>query len=645
MAIAKIKCLRVIGMKDRLLEAADALVRLQCFEPDDPLSFHSDVKMFMPVTEADPYSDVIDAFNAAIAASGIECRTVDISKRKFTDETAAEVAAAVEKINGFADRRIRLEDEIAQCERGMEQIRHFLDLDLEIGKINECRYIKANFGKLPKDSYEKMQEYNDNPFIVFFPCSSDDDYYWGLYISPIANSDDVDRVFSGLYFESCGALELDGTPSEYYEAQKKRLPELRQQLENLKAEFEDFKKSNADDLDFYYSFFTEQQRKYDVMAKAVTYSKSFMIVGWVPEERADEAVEKLTAIESVECKLTDGMKELKHSPPVQLKNNFFTKAFAYFTEMYGLPGYNELDPTAFVAITYTILFGIMFGDVGHGIMVALFGVFMKKKMKNPLGSILIPCGISGAVFGAVYGSVFGYEHLLDPVFHALFGLEEKPIEVMKPATTNMIIYAAVGIGMLLVTLAIILNIIVSLRTNDKEEAVFGSNGIAGLLFYGSVVAMLICMITGIEMAAPIRAVLICFIAAALLMIFLKEPLGRLAAGKKDWQPESWGGYCVQSFFELFEYCLSYVTNTMSFLRVGAFVLVHAGMMEVVFTLANMTSGVGYAAIVVVGNIFVMGLEALLVCIQVLRLEFYEMFGRFYKGSGRRFEPIKSAEAA
>ena len=84
--------------------------------------------------------------------------------------------------------------------------------------------------------------------------------------------------------------------------------------------------------------------------------------------------------------------------------------------------------------------------------------------------------------------------------------------------------------------------------------------------------------------------------------------------------------------------LSYVTNTMSFLRVGAFVLVHAGMMEVVFTLANMASGVGYVAILVVGNIFVMALEALLVCIQVLRLEFYEMFGKFYKGDGRAFKP-------
>ena len=638
MAIARIKCLRVIGLKEQLFDAAEALVAAQCFEPDDPLSFHSDIKMFAPVAAQNPYSEVIESFRAAVASADIRCSAVSVSGRKFNDETLEKVKQTVDSINGFSDRCIRLEDDISRCERGIEQISHFLDLDLEIGKINECKYIKADFGKLPKESFEKLQEYNENPFAMFFPCSSDDDFYWGLYISPVSDSDDVNRIFSSLYFETCGVLELDGTPSEFNAEQQKRLPELRQQLENLKAEFEDYKKTNSDDINYYYSYFIEQQRKYDLMAKAVTYSKSFVIVGWVPEENAKELVETLEKIESIECKLTDGREEMKHSPPVRLRNNVFTKAFSYFTEMYGLPCYNEFDPTAFVAITYTLLFGIMFGDVGHGIIVALFGLFMKKK-KNPLGSILIPCGISGALFGAVYGSVFGYEHLLDPVFHALFGFEEKPVEVMAPATTNMIIYAAVGIGMLLVTLAIILNIIVSFRMNDKEEAIFGSNGIAGLLFYVSIAAILVSqLIFGVKLAtAPY---IICLIVIPLLMIFLKEPLGRLAAGKKEWQPESWGGYCTQSVFELFEYCLSYVTNTMSFLRVGAFVLVHAGMMQVVFTLADMNHGPVYVLIVVIGNIFVIGLEALLVCIQVLRLEFYEMFGRFYRGSGRPFKPVK-----
>ena len=125
-----------------------------------------------------------------------------------------------------------------------------------------------------------------------------------------------------------------------------------------------------------------------------------------------------------------------------------------------------------------------------------------------------------------------------------------------------------------------------------------------------------------------------------LLIFFAEPLGDLVNGEKDWQPESWGGYIVENLFESIEVLLGYVTNTMSFLRVGAFVLVHAGMMLVVFVLAETVGGAGYWIIVVIGNALVMVLEALLVAIQVLRLEYYEMFSRFYSGEGRPFEPVK-----
>ena len=140
---------------------------------------------------------------------------------------------------------------------------------------------------------------------------------------------------------------------------------------------------------------------------------------------------------------------------------------------------------------------------------------------------------------------------------------------------------------------------------------------------------------------------LCLIILPLILIFLREPLGKLVARKRDWKPESWGEYCMQNAFELLETLLSYVTNTMSFLRVGAFVLVHAGMMLVVFTLADLGMKAlgmpGYIVIVILGNIFIMALEALLVCIQVLRLEFYEMFSRFYIGAGRKFDPVRVKE--
>ena len=285
-----------------------------------------------------------------------------------------------------------------------------------------------------------------------------------------------------------------------------------------------------------------------------------------------------------------------------------------------------------------LLFGIMFGDLGQGLCVSIVGWLMWKWKKMKLGKALIPCGISSAIFGTLFGSVFGFEHALDPLYKAVFGLDEKPIEVMEPNTTNLIIYSAVGIGMLLVVVAMLINIYSSLRRHHWENALFGPNGLAGLVFYTALVAGFGGqLVFGWQIVNT--AYVLGLIVLPIAVIFFREILGGLVERRSDWKPESWGNFIMQNFFEVFEYLLSYATNTMSFLRVGAFVLVHAGMMLVVFTLAEMTSGIGYVLIAIIGNVFVMGLEGLLVGIQVLRLEFYEMFSRFFDGDGRPFNPV------
>ena len=234
--------------------------------------------------------------------------------------------------------------------------------------------------------------------------------------------------------------------------------------------------------------------------------------------------------------------------------------------------------------------------------------------------------------------MFGFETLLDPMFRSV-GFDEKPIEVMASKNTNTIILLAIGLGVFLLIVAMFLNVYTSLRQRNYGRALFGTSGVAGIIFYGSLVFGLTADIF-LGMHVMTLPYILGLVVLPFLIIFFAEPLGDLANGEKDWQPESWGGYIVENIFESIEVLLSYVTNTMSFLRVGAFVLVHAGMMLVVFVLAETVGGVGYWLIVVLGNALVMVLEALLVAIQVLRLEYYEMFSRFYTGEGRQFEPVK-----
>ena len=332
--------------------------------------------------------------------------------------------------------------------------------------------------------------------------------------------------------------------------------------------------------------------------------------------------------------------EIKHSPPVKLKNNKFSRPFEMFVDMYGLPSYNEIDPTVLVSIVYTVLFGIMFGDVGQGIILSIAGAIMYKLKGMMLGKILIRCGISAALFGVLFGSVFGFEHLLDPFYRMLFNLEEKPIKVMEPNTVMLIMLASIGLGVIIITVSMILNIYSSFKRKDYESAMFGQNGLAGLIFYSSVVAMAVCVLLNINIVNNFYIIIL--IVLPLLIIFFKEPLGAIVSKKTHVWPEKWGEFILQNFFEVFEILLSYLTNTMSFLRVGAYDLGHAGMMFAVFTMAEVFgegSPFVYGLVILIGNIFVIVLEGLLVNIQVLRLNFYEMFSRFFEGQGKAFSPV------
>ena len=212
---------------------------------------------------------------------------------------------------------------------------------------------------------------------------------------------------------------------------------------------------------------------------------------------------------------------------------------------------------------------------------------------------------------------------------------------MAPENTNLVLLSAVALGVVLICSSILLDIYISVRRKDWERAFFSANGIAGFLFYGSILfGAAVLFLTGKNYFT--EAYITLWIILPLMLILFKEPLGGLSQGKsaEEARPEGgYTGYVLIGFFELFEVVLSFFSNTMSFLRVGGFVLSHAGMMAVVFTLSEMVSHSVSPFVLVVGNLFVIGMEGLIVGIQVLRLEFYEMFSRYFDGDGRPFVPI------
>ncbi|MBQ8056906.1 MAG: ATPase [Ruminococcus sp.] len=640
MALSKMKLITIIGMNKYLDETVSVLGHSGVFHPDDATGFFSEIERFLPVSSKNETSPTLTKLKSIMAQAKIEPKIVDISDYNVDVNEMVNIVDGIEDELGVTFKeKENAQLEIKKCQQMIEDSSHFVGLNLQMEEIEQCEFITTDFGRLPKESYDKLSEFEDNEFVQFFPVSSDDKYYWGLYTAPLEQADEIDSIFSALYFEHVEVEGFNGTPIDFISRQKSKVEDLQNKIKELDRKAEEYLVSNSDNLLKIYTKLCELNAIYSIKSHAYTYHDNFILAGWVPAENEKAINKALESIESVETGVSDAKDEIKHRPPVKYKNNFFAKPFEYYTEMYGTPNYGEIDPSAFLAFTYSLLFGIMFGDVGHGVILFIAALVMYKVKGMELGRLLIPCSISSTIFGFVFGSVFGFEHLLDPLYHKLFGLEEKPIEVMESHWTMTIIYSAVGIGMVLVIVAMGLNIYSNFKRKNIGEAIFGVNGICGLTFYASLVIGLVCsMMLGIKIMN--FAYITFLIVIPLILVFLREPLSHLIEGKKDFMPEKIGEFFVDNFFELFEVCLSYVTNTMSFLRVGAFVLVHAGMMQVVFVLASMFGSTGYIITVIIGNLIVAALEALLVGIQVLRLEYYEMFSRFYIGDGRPYKPVK-----
>ncbi len=531
---------------------------------------------------------------------------------------------------------------LAAKERGsgaLEQLSHMENLSVSLDDIFASKYLQVRFGRLPSDSYQKLKYYDDRLFF-FQPLSEEGEFVWGFCFTDKIHVAEVDEILSSLFFERVWIPEyVHGVPGQTFEHLRGAVEEADRELEATDALIRETIDQNYDMCSILYATLQYLSRSFELRRHVSIHDSSFILVGFVPEKETAGLEKKLHELDpdlTVEISAHDSDKRFQ--APTKLKNNFIVKPFEMFVDMYGTPAYNETDPTSFLAWTYILLFGIMFGDLGQGLVIAGLGLFLDRVKKMNFGKILERIGLSAAAFGLVYGSVFGQEHLLDPFYINVLGLPGKPVEVMDGETINTLLLAAIALGVGLIVMAMIINVFTGLRNRDWEKALFSNNGVAGLIFYGAVLAGLVSMLTGGPNLFTLPYIL-GLLVLPILVIFLKEPLGRLAHGEHFELEGGIGSFIIEGFFELFDVVLSFVTNTLSFMRVGGFIISHAGMMSVVLTLTEMFTGAGSIVVLILGNIFVMALEGFIVGIQSLRLEFYELFSRYFDGQGVPYAPV------
>ena len=654
--IEKMKVVSITGPREDIDRVVNNYLSRYEIHLENALTELTDVKNLSPYLEINPYKE-------ALSTVGSFYEEVENPEQASAKKLPIEKALSfVQQIKDEADvlnkTRQELEEKRDSLAESLRIIYPFRNVDFDVQSILKMRYIHYRFGRIEKDYFDKFKTYiYDKLDTIFIKCDEDDRYIWGIYFVPVHEAQRIHAVYSAMHFEKIFVPDqYDGTAKAAYTALEAQYKKTIADLDANKAARKAFFRKNASDIVSCKHTLSQFSRNFDIRKLAAcTHGDNkgeaaadykpkepfYILCGWMTEKDAKAFQNDISGDSRIFCLIDENEQEDAHkTPPTKLKNPKLFKPFEMYTKMYGLPAYGEMDPTWFIAITYSFIFGAMFGDAGQGLVLLIGGYLLYRFKHIDLAGIISCAGIFSTFFGFMFGSVFGFEDIIEPVWL-------RPMDAMMNVPfigkLNTVFIIAIGFGMGIILLCMIFNIMNSLKAKDTEKVWFDTNSVAGLVFYGSAVIVIALFMTGHKLPGGI--VLCIMFILPLLVMFLKEPLTNLVEKKPAAFEGGVGMFIVQGFFEMFEVLLSYFSNTLSFVRIGAYAVSHAAMMQVVLMLAGAENGSPNWVVIVLGNIFVCGLEGLIVGIQVLRLEYYEMFSRFYKGSGRKFEPFRSdAEA-
>ena len=641
MSVVPMKLLTLAGPLERFDQVVSACVIDQQFHPEPALRLMGEVKGVMPMDNSNPYAPLLRRAEEVAREAGVELAYAPFPDRLPRKELTAYFDQVEEQVMTLTRRKEELEHTAAESAAAVEQLEYLRGIGADLDELWGLEFSRFRYGYLPRETYDSFQDALDQEDdLLFVPTTLGPRRVYGVYFTTKQAKSRVDMLFSSLHFTRINLeVQPHGTVEQAIAELNAGVERMKGEAAQAEGELRALREQERGRLLSDYAYLRYHSECRDLRRYACRSRDSFYLVGWVPEDAVADIQERMAQFSELSCVIDVASDVDRFTPPTKLKNPFLGRVFQPFLEMYGLPSYREKDPSLLMAVTYCLFFGIMFGDLGQGLCLALLGLVLTKVKGMWLGSIITCCGLSGALFGCVYGSVFGFEDIL-PGFKIMEETRLSGLGVVSNVLLLLVLSIALGIFMLLLVMAV--NILNGVKQRNFEKIFFGPNGAAGMVFYaGVLIAALAGVAFGVNLLTPAYVLPVLVLPLALMLF--REPLSHLAAGDPEWRSFSLGEVLGTGVFELFETLLSYLTNTLSFMRIGAYAITHVGLMLVVHMLAQLAGGVGGPVgivILVAGNAFVMGFEGLLVGIQVLRLEFYELFGRFYDDGGVPFTPKK-----
>lgn len=558
------------------------------------------------------------------------------------------------------NKELKILEEEKKVKDAYQEALSFANLKVSYSELEHLSFLSLRIGKIDPSVLEELKfACGDRAIIV--PLGEDKTRI-------LAASSKKGRFALDTELKRYGFVGLEipkdfkGIPDDVLDSLKIQVTEVEKNVSELKLEKENYKNQHKAEIIRLLGNFSIGKQIHDIKEKLEATQLVYRITGWIPATDSDvvmkdldELTEGRVAIRGYDPKEVPSVSDGHEKVPVKLKHGKFVSSFERMIFSYGSPVYGTIDPTPFVAFFFTLLFGIMFGDLGQGLVFVIVGILLTKhwipffKSWHKFGPIFIAIGCSSSIMGLLTGEFFCNEHILEPVGKFLTGLfvgKENafaPILHMMPSADtvgNMFMFFlfTIGVGFVINSVGLIINIINNFILKQYGKAIFGKTGICGTVFFWYVIVMVIRIFA---FGASIAIYDWIVIGITLLGVFFAEPLERLVEGHKPIFENGLFSALIQGVVELLEVISSYLSNSVSFLRVGAFALAHAVLSYIIFTMSNLIPiFIGKLAVLIIGNAIVIVLEGMIVAIQVIRLQYYEFFSKFFTETGKEFIPFK-----
>ncbi len=560
------------------------------------------------------------------------------------DAIRSTVEGIEDEVKKATDQLVVEKKRLEQLESTLHQLEPVADIDLDISSMRNSRYLFSMLGQIPAANVERLQTSLARVPNVFLTLRSDIAKPVVWLAGTQANADVLERAARSAYLSPLSLPEeYQGTPAKIIESLQATIKSTNRKIADLQETLSQIGKARLEQL----RALLWDVHASRVMAEAIVrfgqLRYTYVVTGWVQSDDLESLTQRLkTASREILIETLPTTRSGHNSNvPVALENSKFLKPFQMLVNTYARPRYGELDPTWLIVFMFPFLFGAMFGDIGQGLVLAVLGYLMAgKKVKalsglSGLGGVVALCGLSATLFGFLYGSIFGFEEDVH-----IFGMKLEPLWISPIHHIMDVLMVAVGAGVVLLILAYVIGIFNFAISRERGHLLFGHNGIAGFVLYLSLLGFGGATF-GVLPVSPTVFLALAIVAG--LGVMFSEVFIHLVEGHSPLIDGGIGTYLIQAGVELFEVIISMLSNTLSYVRVGAFAVAHGGLSQAIFILAELAGGGGhgffYWVTIVLGNLFIIGFEGLIVGIQTMRLSYYEFFSKFFTGGGMRFEPL------